>query len=177
MKATTAYMISSILKNVTPGSVKVKGTDLACKTGTSSADYDRVKKLRLPKSTIQDAWTVTYSPDYSVAIWYGYDKLTKKTYMTSSHGWSERRKIQKEIVNKVMKKNSKFKRPSGIVSAKVVVGTNPPLKPNSTTPKSKIQTHLFIKGTEPKKVSTVNYSTPKPSSGVEGTTVQIIPGE
>ncbi len=177
MKKTTAYMISSMLKNVTPGSVKVKGTDLACKTGTSSADYARVKKLHLPSSTIQDAWTVTYSPDYSVAIWYGYDKLTKKTYMTSSHGWSERRKIQKEIVNKVMEKNSKFKKPSGIVTSKVVVGSNPPEKPNSTTPSSKIQTHLFIKGTEPKKVSTVNYSKAVTSSGEEGTTIEIINGD
>ena len=30
-----------------------------------------------------------------------YDKLTKKTYNTSSHAWSERIKIQREIVNKV----------------------------------------------------------------------------
>ena len=181
MKATTAYMISSILKNVTPSSVKVKGTDLASKTGTSSADYALIKRLHLPSSTIGDAWTVTYSPDYAVAIWYGYDKITKKTYMTSSHGWSERRKIQKYIVNKVMNKNSRFKRPSGLVSAKVVVGTNPPEKPNSTTPSSKIQTHLFIKGTEPTKVSRVNYSSGSSSSSgnepKEGTFVQIIPGD
>lgn len=182
MKATTAYMISSILKNVTPSSVRVKGTDLSSKTGTSSADYNLIKKLHLPSSTIGDAWTVTYSPDYAVAIWYGYDKITKKTYMTSSHGWSERRKIQKAIVNKVMNKNSRFKRPSGLVSARVVVGTNPPEKPNSTTPSSKIQTHLFIKGTEPKKVSKVNYNpNPSPSGSSnepkEGTFIEIIPGD
>ncbi len=178
MKATTAYMISSILKNVTPAGARMSGTDIASKTGTSSADYNTIKKLHLPSSTIGDAWTVTFSPDYSVAIWYGYDKLTKKTYMTSSHGWSERRKIQKTIVKKIMKKGSKFKRPSGIVSAKVVVGTNPPEKPNSSTPSSKIQTHLFVKGTEPKKVSSVNYNT-KPSNSDEkpGTTIEIIPGE
>ena len=181
MKATTAYMISSILKNVTPGSVKVKGTDLACKTGTSSADYGTIKKLHLPSSTIGDAWTVTYSPDYSVAIWYGYNKLTKKTYMTSSHGWSERRKIQREIVNKVMEKNSRFKKPSGLVSAKVVVGSNPPEKPNSTTPSSKIQTHLFVKGTEPKKVSTTVFGSTKSDTTTtdskETISVQVIPGD
>ena len=178
MKATTAYMISSILKNVTPSGARMSGTDIASKTGTSSADYNTIKKLHLPNSTIGDAWTVTFSPDYSVAIWYGYDKLTKKTYMTSSHGWSERRKIQKNIVKKIMKKGSKFKRPSGIVSAKVVVGTNPPEKPNSSTPSSKIQTHLFVKGTEPKKVSTANYNIKPGNSGEKpGTTIEIIPGE
>jgi hypothetical protein len=77
-----------------------------------------------------------------------------------------------------MKKGSKFKRPSGIVSARVVVGTNPPEKPNSSTPSSKIQTHLFVKGTEPKKVSSVNYSIkPSTSSEKPGTTIEIIPGE
>ena len=160
MKSSTAYLISYILKSVTPSSVKVKGTDLSCKTGTSSYDYALLKKLGLPKSTIQDAWTVTYSPDYAVAIWYGYDKLTKKSYMTSSHGWSERRKIQRAVINKIMDKNSRFKRPSTVVSSKVVVGTNPPEKPNSTTPSSMVQTHLFVKGHAPTKVSKTNYSKP-----------------
>ena len=159
MKETTAYLMSYMLKKVTSSSVKVKGTDLSTKTGTSSYDESRLKSLGLSTNVIQDAWTVTYSPDYSVAIWYGYDELTKKTYNTASHAWSERVKIQKEIVNNIMEKNSKFKIPKGIVASKVVVGTNPPELPNSSTPSSKIQTHYFIKGYQPKKVSTENYVT------------------
>ncbi len=146
MKDTTAYMIAYMLKKVTSSSVKVKGTDLSTKTGTSSYDSKTLKRLGLSsRNVIQDAWTVTFSPDYSVAIWYGYDKLTKKTYNTSSHAWSERVKIQREIVNKVMEKNSRFKRPSGIVAAKVQVGTNPPLLSSSGS------TYLFVKGTQPRK--------------------------
>lgn len=159
MKETTAYMISYMLKKATSSGVKVEGTDIAAKTGTSSYDSATLKKLGLSNNVIQDAWTVSYSPDYSVAIWYGYDELTKKTYNTSSHAWSERRKIQKKIVNNIMEENSKFVKPSGIVTSKVVVGTNPPQLPNSSTPSSKIQTHLFIKGTQPKKVSTKYYYT------------------
>ena len=157
MKDTTAYLISYMLKKATNSGVKVKGTDIATKTGTSSYDENRLKSLGLKDNVIQDAWTVTYSPDYSVAIWYGYDELTKKTYNTTNHAWSERTKIQKKIVNKIMEKNSKFKKPSGIVTSKVVIGSNPPALPNATTPSSKIQTHLFIKGTQPKKVSTTYY--------------------
>lgn len=154
MKDTTAYMISYMLRKVTSSSVKVKGTQIATKTGTSSYDSNTLKDLKLSSDVIRDAWTVTFTKDYSVAIWYGYDNLTKKTYNTSSHAWSERVKIQREIVNKVMEKNSKFKKPDGIVTSQVVVGTNPPELPNSSTPSSKIQTHLFLKGTEPTKVST-----------------------
>ena len=160
MSDTTAYMIAYMLKKVTSSSVKVKGTDISTKTGTSSYDEAALKKLKLSRNVIQDAWTVTFSPDYSVAIWYGYDNLTKKTYNTTNHAWAERTKIQKEIVNNVMEKNSRFERPSGIVASKVVVGSNPPMLPNRTTPSSKIQTHLFKKGTQPTKVYPV-YVKPK----------------
>lgn len=156
MKDTTAYMISQMLKKVTSASIKVEGSEISTKTGTSSYDSNTLKKLKLSNNVIQDAWTVTFSKDYSIAIWYGYDNLTKKTYNTSSHAWSERTKIQKAIVTKIMEKNSTFDIPSGIVKSKVVVGTNPPKLPNSSTPSSKIQTHLFIKGTEP--TTTVYYS-------------------
>lgn len=156
MKDTTAYMISQMLKKVTSSSIKVEGSEISTKTGTSSYDPNTLKKLKLSNNVIQDAWTVTFSEDYSIAIWYGYDNLTKKTYNTSSHAWSERTKIQKAIVTKIMEKNSTFNIPSGIVKARVVVGTNPPKLPNSSTPSSKIQTHLFVKGTEP--TSTVYYS-------------------
>ena len=158
MKETTAYMIAYMLKKVTSSSVRVKGTDLATKTGTSSYDSKTLKKLGLSSNVIQDAWTVTFSPDYTVAIWYGYDKLTKKTYNTSGHAWSERVKIQREVVNKIMEKNSKFKRPKGIVSARVAVGTNPPMLSSNG------QVHLFIKGTQPTK--RVN-SKPKTTKKVE----------
>ena len=159
MKDTTAYMISYMLKKVTSSRIRVSGSEISTKTGTSSYDSVRLKSLGLSTNVIQDAWTVTFSKNYSVAIWYGYDKLTKKTYNTSSHAWSERTKIQAEIVNKVMEKNVKFKRPSGIVASRVVVGTNPPRLPNSSTPSSRVQTYLFIKGTQPiKTVSTPQKS-------------------
>lgn len=145
MKDSTAYMIASMLKKVTSSSVKVKGTDLATKTGTSSYDSKLLKKMGLSSKVIQDAWTVTFSPDYSVAIWYGYDELTKKTYNTSSHAWSERVKLQKEVVNKVMEPNSRFKKPSSVVSVRVAYGTNPPLRSSSGP------SYLFVKGYEPKR--------------------------
>lgn len=146
MKPTTAYMIAYMLKKATSTGVKLSGTDIAAKTGTSSYDEKTLKKLGLNTNVIQDAWTVSFSPDYSVAIWYGYDKLTKKTYNTTSHAWAERKIIQKEIVNKIMEKNSKFKKPSGIVSKTI----------NS-------HTYLFLKGHEPKFVE-VKKEKPKTAS-------------
>ena len=167
MKNTTAYMISYMLKKVTSYSVKVKGTDLSTKTGTSSYDSKTLRRLGLNTNVIQDAWTVTFSPDYAVAIWYGYDKLTKKTYNTSSHAWSERVKIQREIVNKVMKKNSRFKRPSGIVAARVAVGTNPPMLSSSGP------VYLFKKGHQPTRYARV--AAPKKSTTTSSSTTTTEP--
>ena len=116
MKSTTAYMIATMLKKATKSTAKVKGTDVSAKTGTSSYDEKMLKKLGLSKKVVHDVWTVTFSPDYSIAIWYGYDKLTKKTYNTTAHAWNERAKIQKEIVTKIFEKNSKYKRPKGLVT-------------------------------------------------------------
>ena len=167
MKDTTAYMISYMLKKVTSYSVRVKGTDLSTKTGTSSYDSKTLRRLGLNTNVIQDAWTVTFSPDYAVAIWYGYDKLTKKTYNTSSHAWSERVKIQREIVNKVMKKNSRFKRPSGIVAARVAVGTNPPMLSSSGP------VYLFKKGHQPTRYARV--AAPKKSTTTSSSTTTTEP--
>ena len=155
MKDTTAYMIATMLKKAVRAGVRIKGTDISAKTGTSSYDDKYLKKLGLSTRVVQDVWTVTFSPDYSVAIWYGYDKLTKKTYNTSSHAWSERVKIQREVVNKVMNKNSRFKRPSGIVAARVSVGSNPPLLSSSG------QVHLFVKGTQPTRRAVVKKAVVK----------------
>ena len=48
-----------------------------------------------------------------------------------------------------MEKNSRFKRPKGIVAARVQVGTNPPLLSSSG------QVFLFVKGSQPTKRATV----------------------
>ena len=174
MKDTTAYMISYMLQKVTTRRIKVKGTEISTKTGTSSYDSARLKSLGLSSNVIQDSWTATFSPDYSVAIWYGYDELTKKTYNTSSHAWSERNKIQAEIINNIMEENSKFERPSGIVASKVVVGTNPPKLPNASTPSSKIQIHLFIKGTQPTTVASYTQKSTESTTESNKTTLPSI---
>jgi penicillin-binding protein 1A len=115
MKETTAYMIAYMLKKATTSAATVKGTDVSVKTGTSSYDDKTLKKLGLSTKVVQDAWTVTFSPDYSIAIWYGYDKLTRSTYNTTTHAWSERTKIQREIVKNILERNSRYTKPSGIV--------------------------------------------------------------
>jgi len=116
MKETTAYLISYMLKSATNYKSRMKNTEIATKTGTSSYDEKALKSVGLTKSVIQDSWTVTYTSDYSIAIWYGYDELSNKYYNTTSHAMSERYNIQSPIVKGIMIEGAKFERPSGIVS-------------------------------------------------------------
>lgn len=159
MSAQTAYLITNILYNVTPSSVKVSGTKIATKTGTSSYDSGLLKSYGLSTAVIRDSWVATYSPDYTMTMWYGYDEINQdmvknKYYNLMSAATVQRNKIQGHLVNNIMEKNSKFKSPGGIVSSKVEFGTIPAQLPSEFTPSSLIKSYLFISGTEPTEVST-----------------------
>ncbi len=154
MSEETAYMINMILKYaVTSGSISagsVSGTDIASKTGTSSIDY---KALGLSSKAIGDSWQVAYSPDYSIAFWYGYESNTKEHYLTSSEGWAARRAIVKALTTRIMEKNSRWTQPSGVVTVEVEKETNPVQLASANTPDSLRSTEYFKKGTEPTEVS------------------------
>lgn len=158
MSPETAFMINMILKYaVTSGVINagsVSGTDIASKTGTTSVDQAKRKAMGLPSSTIGDAWQVAYSPDYAMAIWYGYDdQLSKENYLTSGEGWTARGVITRALVPRIMEKNSKWEKPSGVVSVDVELETSPTMLASANTPDSLRSTEYFKKGTEPTEVS------------------------
>lgn len=149
MSEETAYMISFILQEVTSYRIQVEGTDIATKTGTSSYDEELTEALGISDDVIQDSWTVTYSPDYTIAIWYGYDELSADSYITMSHSNSERINIQSEIVNKIMKTGSRFVKPDDVI-IKYIGGAQ----------------HCYIKGSNP-------YSSYTPNSNVQKETPKV----
>jgi len=161
MKPQTAYMIANILQAATPGSVNVSGTQVATKTGTTSYDSKQLKQYGLSSNIIPDSWISSFSADYGISIWIGYtDSLSKETvknkwYLPNSgYAQPERKKILGELVNKLFKKNSKFKNPGGFVTAEVELETIPAQKPSAYTPKELKGSFMFIAGTEPNEVST-----------------------
>ncbi len=116
MKETTAYLMSYMLKDVTSSQSKMYNTDMATKTGTSSYDEEMLKSLGLSEKIIQDSWTVTFTSDYSIAIWLGYDQLYTDYNITNNQSFTERVNIQSEIVKGIMNEGAKFNRPNGIIS-------------------------------------------------------------
>lgn len=158
MSEETAYMINQILHYaVTSGSIStgsVSGTDLASKTGTSSVPNETVKNLGLSYSAIRDSWQVTYSPDYAIAFWYGYDTITKEHYLTTNEGWSARKAIATQLTKNIMKKNSRWTKPDGVITVDIELETNPVQLASENTPDNLRSTEYYKKGTEPTEVST-----------------------
>ena len=175
MKDSTAYMITWMLLGVTPAN-NVTGTQIATKTGTSSYDTDTLKAKGLSTTLIQDSWVATYSPDYTMTFWYGYDELMEKYNMTMNVGSVERGKIQKILLNSIFKKNSTFKKPSSVITSSVELETFPPKIPSANTPSKMKETHLFVKGTQPTEISRRFTSLKDPenlSVNVSGNTVDV----
>ncbi|MDD2238526.1 MAG: transglycosylase domain-containing protein [Bacilli bacterium] len=158
MKDSTAYMINNILRfAITNGHVpggSVSGTDLCGKTGTSTIDSAVKKDLKLRGDVIGDSWVVGYSPDYAIATWVGYEKITKEYYLTNSVGSSTRNAIARKLNTGILEKNSKFKKPSSVVSATIELETNPVLLASEYTPSNLKSVQLFRKGTAPSETST-----------------------
>lgn len=158
MSEETAYIINMILKYaVTSGVIgpgSVSGTDLAAKTGTSTVDAASKKLLGIKGNMIGDSWEVVYSPDYAVSLWYGYKTNTKEHYLTGNEGSKARREITKVLTKGIMKKNSRFNRPSGVTTVEIEMETDPVQLASEFTPKELRSSEIFKKGYAPSETST-----------------------
>ncbi len=157
MSPETAYLINDMLVTATQngvgGNINVPGTTVASKTGTSTYDKNILRANKVPDNASMDNWVLTYSPDYVISFRYGYDKLTHDDWTDAIAAAIQRKKISAVLANKIYKRNSKFTRPSGIVSSKYEKESIPTELPSSYTPAELIGTELFKKGTEPSVIS------------------------
>lgn len=181
MSEETAYMVTDMLvtggASGVGGSIRVSGTEVAAKGGTTTMDASSRKALGLPDSVTPDHWNNTYTSDYSISLWYGYDRLSKGgSYITSTPGSKARRGIMAAVANKVYKKNAKFTKPSGVVNITVERETIPATLPSENTPDDMKMSALYKSGTEPTEASTRYSTLDNPTNGsftASGTTVNL----
>ncbi|MBM7709189.1 PBP1A family penicillin-binding protein [Enterococcus lemanii] len=87
MEETTAYMVTDILKGVitsgTGTNASIRGLYQAGKTGTSNYTDEELSKINSPYSISPDSTFAGYTPNYSLAVWTGYDE--KLTPITSEY--------------------------------------------------------------------------------------------
>lgn len=181
MSSETAYMITDMLITTTKqwggSKFSVSGTDVALKSGTSTWGEAALKANKIKRNdTSADNWVISYSPDYVIAQWYGVDELGPKSFTTALAAANENKTIGGILAKKIYKKNSTFKKPSGVISAKYEEETTPAELPSEYTPASLISTELFKKGTEPSEVSDRFSKLNNPTGGsveVNGTTINL----
>ena len=156
MSEATAYLMNNMLvyavNNGFNGGAKLSGVQVAAKTGTSNYSREYVKEKGL-SSSINDLWTVAYTPEHSIALWYGYERASKE-YQHSRTGYNtQKENIMRAVMKYIPKTSKTFKVPGTVVSVDVEKGTWPAMLPSAYTPSDLITKEVFIKGTEPTEVS------------------------
>lgn len=166
MQDSTAYMMTDILIDTSRAALgrysDVNGITYAAKTGTTNFTPETKRANGLPSEAINDLWCVGYSPEYAIAVWYGYDKIYKDHY--TRFGNREHTRLFQAVAKKIFTNNGTFKRPDTVSDVVVEYGTNPAKLASESTPDYLRAKALFKKGTEPKEISTAHLKLSNVSS-------------
>ena len=179
MSEETAYMVTDMLVSAAEsgvGGVEVSGTDIAAKSGTSNVDRTWAENNGVPTSATRDAWNVTYSPEYAIALWVGYDSTSKDNYLTVSVGNRVRSGVMKAVGSRVYSRNQTFDQPSGVIEVEIERETFPLQLASEYTPENMKTIELFKEGTEPTETSTRYQKLDTPTNGdytYDGTTLNL----
>ncbi|MBP1914602.1 penicillin-binding protein 1A [Lederbergia galactosidilyticus] len=162
MKDSTAFMVTSMLKDVisskagaTGSGAIIPGLPAAGKTGTTNYTQEEIEELGLNQGDVPDAWFAGYTTNYTIAVWTGYENRKKPLRAGTND-----QQIAKELYRNLMTHVSQdvdtpdFEMPKSVVKAAVEKGSNPAKKPSKYTPESNIVYEYFVTGTEPKETST-----------------------
>ncbi|QIW21899.1 penicillin-binding protein 1A [Bacillus thuringiensis] len=120
MQDYTAYMVTDVLRDVVkPGAggtgptAYVPGIDVAGKTGTQNFDEDVIKKYGIPADANRDSWFAGYTPQYTMAVWTGYEKNGPENYISDRYTRIAQQMFQ-VMMSKFATDKSRFERPSSV---------------------------------------------------------------
>jgi penicillin-binding protein 2A len=113
MSAKTAWYMTQLLQGVVqPGGTGTAARfdrPVAGKTGTTQLDLKGLEKFN------RDVWFVGYTPEWSAAVWMGFDKTDAKHYVLTTSS-SMPAAIFKEVMSKALAKRpmTQFVKPEGV---------------------------------------------------------------
>lgn len=169
MSKETAYMVTDMLVDTGKSALgrysNINGAQFGAKTGTTNFDEKTKKANNLPNSAVNDLWVAGYNPDYTIAVWYGYESI-KKGY--NYFGSSQNSRLFKTVAQNFFKSSSTFKKPDGVVEVTVEKNTGLPLLPSANTPDDMKTTEIFKSSSKPTEVSS-RYNTLSNVSSVNST--------
>lgn len=129
----TSYLLIDSLKQVMEENLwnindcKPNNVNVYAKTGTTSFDKQALLNNNYPSSASKDRWVASFTKDYSIAVWSGFDKYLKNqnTYFLSNTPEANIvKKFTKIIYDKIAIKNQQFEMPSSLIEVDVVKGSN-----------------------------------------------------
>ena len=135
----TCYLLTDVLKQVMDNNVwsisdcKPAGVNVFAKTGTTSFDKKILQENNYPSNASKDRLLASFTKDYSIACWTGYDFYLKdkQTYFLSNQKKANIiKEFSKTIYKKIAKKNLTFDMPDGLAKADIVLGSNLLATPN-----------------------------------------------
>ncbi len=166
MSEATAYMISSVLQDVSLSG----GTphNVACKTGTTNYDDITMENYDMPWDAVRDSWVVGYSTKTTIGMWYGYDSLTKEQIQQGYILHNIPATIAKDyLFNALVSAGAmewdreEFKQPDSVVKVGVAPNSNPA---KLAPPGTDAIYEYFKKGFEPTEYDTSNYKLGAPGN-------------
>ncbi len=169
MEEWAAYLMTDLLISANSAFRKPSGAQVGGKTGTTN--YNRNDfNFKVPSTAVSDIWMATISPKYSIALWYGYDKITEEYvnngwYLKNSDGIKARSNIMGGLSTNIHKNAGNFKVPKNIIEVKIEKETFPAQLCSAYTPTDMCLTELFLKGTEPTNTSNRYDTLSTPTNG------------
>lgn len=153
MSASTAYMLTDMLITTFRKSIgSINGATAASKTGTTDFSPATIRENNLSSSAVRDLWYAGFNKDYTLTVWYGYDRIYSDYY--TKRGNTSHRDLFVIVGKKLFKGYNFMSKPSNVVKVEVEKESYPAKLPSEYTPKDYCTTELFIDGTQPTEVST-----------------------
>ncbi|MFD1391972.1 transglycosylase domain-containing protein [Lacticaseibacillus jixianensis] len=173
MKASTAYMITDILKSVmTRGTgiyARIPGLYEAGKTGTSDYGAPELKTNPALSGLAKDIWFTGYTTQRVMSIWTGYDKPLQNGLGASSNLIAQQiyKAMMSYLVDSENLPNQDWHKPSSVQVAHILKGSNPGTAVTGNT--ANTTRELYVRGHGPA-TQTAAIETPSSTSATSSTT-------
>ena len=129
----TCYLLIDVLQQVMENNYwsiqncKPQNVNVYAKSGTTSFDKHVAINNNIPTNASKDKWLASFTNDYSIACWTGFDKIIKNehTYFAKNSSDAEILKtFTKTIYSKIAKKDKAFTIPNTLSEVEIVKGSH-----------------------------------------------------
>ena len=129
----TCYLLIDVLKQVMDNNYwsikncKPNNVNVYAKSGTTSFDYNLAISYNIPTNASKDKWLASFTSDYSIACWTGFDEIIKDkhTYFAKSSTEADILKVlTKSIYSNIAKENIFFEKPESLQEVYIVKGSH-----------------------------------------------------